>query len=133
MESSLGNDAEPYVIGTIDEGIMNSDYSCKKVDCLRCITRRTQSTDECFYCPIAQGCAWCSAYNYQKFGTPNKRATYICDMHKVRILGVSYFWNKYFRLNNKKERFKIYLDDKSCLRIIDDKELSLLRELESDN
>ena len=40
----------------------------KERDCVKClkrIDRRTQSTDECFSCPIAEGCSWCSAYNYQ--------------------------------------------------------------------
>ena len=42
-------------------------------------------------CPIAAGCGWCSAYNYEVFGTPNKRATYICDMHKARCLANYYY------------------------------------------
>ena len=61
--------------------------------CLDCITRRSQSTDECFNCPIAGGCAWCSAYNYQITGTPDKRVTYICVMHKARVLANEYYWH----------------------------------------
>jgi len=38
------------------------------------------------------GCGWCSAYNYEVFGTPNKRATYICCMHKARVLANVYYW-----------------------------------------
>ena len=133
MESSLGTDILPYVIGNIDDGIMNTIDSCNKVNCLKCITRKSQSTSECFNCPVASGCAWCSAYNYQLFGTPNKRATFICDMHKVRVLGNCYFWNNYYRINNLPNRYKLYLDDESCLKIIDKEQLSLLRELESDN
>ena len=59
MESSLGNEREPLRIGNVDDGIAQcEEYKCN-VDCLNCITRRSQSTDECFYCPIAQGCSWC--------------------------------------------------------------------------
>lgn len=132
MQSSLGTSIDPYIIGDINEGIMNSSYSCDKVNCLNCITRKSQSTEECFNCSIASGCAWCSAYNYQIFGTPNKRATFICDMHKVRVLGNCYFWNKYYRLNNMKDRYKLNLDDDSCLKIIDKEQLLLLKELESE-
>lgn len=131
-EVSLGNQVEPYIIGNIEEGIGNSDYFNQKIHCLNCITRRSQSTEECFNCPIALGCAWCTAYNYQVFGTPNKRATFICDMHKARVLANCYFWNTLFRMVGSNRRFKLNLDNESCLKIIDEKELSLLRELESD-
>lgn len=132
MESSLGNSVPPYIIGNVNEGIMNSKDSCDKVNCLDCITRSSQSTQECMECPISAGCSWCSGYNYQEFGTPNKRATYTCDMNKARVLGNVYFWNKFYRLNGSKERVKLNLDDDSCLKIIDKKELSLLRELEKE-
>lgn len=36
---------------------------------------------------------WCTAYNYQIFGTPNKRATFICPMHKARVLANEYYWH----------------------------------------
>ena len=61
---------------------------------MSCITRRSQSTDECYYCPIASGCGWCSAYNYEVFGTPDQRATFICIMHKARALANVYYWRK---------------------------------------
>ena len=132
MESSLGTEVPPYIIGNVDDGIMNTEDSCNKINCLTCITMSSQSTKECMNCPINALCAWCSGYNYQEFGTPNKRATYICDMHKARVLGNIYFWNKLFRINGSKNRLKLPLDDESCLKIIDNKELSLLRELEKE-
>ena len=59
MPSSVGQDREKYVtIGTVETGIDQI-----VLNDMRQVTRRSQSTDECFYCPIAQGCAWCSAYN----------------------------------------------------------------------
>ena len=79
------------------------------VNCLKCIDRRTQSTDECFYCPIAKGCSWCSAFNYQTFGTANKRATYICVMHKARALANAYYWNMYYMKKGLSYRFKVFV------------------------
>lgn len=63
MESSLGDDAPPIIIGSVD-GIFETDEYKEIKRCLDCITRRSQSTDECFNCPIADGCGWCSAWNY---------------------------------------------------------------------
>lgn len=90
MESSVGSKVEPYIIGTIADGINCKPEHCDRIHCFECVTRKSQSTDECFNCPIAYGCGWCSAYNYETFGTPNKRATYICCMHKARSLAVVY-------------------------------------------
>lgn len=133
MESSIGNEVEPYIIGNVFDGIGKTQKTCDKISCLDCITRRSQSTDECFNCKIAKGCAWCSAYNYQEFGTPNKRATYICIMHKARALANCYFWNKYFRYYNINKRFKLWLNDEECLKIIDKDELELLHQLEKED
>ena len=68
---------------------------CKNcVNKLRSINRITQSTQECISCPIAKGCSWCQAYNYQiSNGNFNYRATYICCMHKAISLANCYFWN----------------------------------------
>lgn len=131
-ESSVGPDVEPFIIGNVDDGIAKKPDEIERIKCLSCITRRSQSTDECFNCSIGSGCAWCSGYNYQKFGTPNHRATYICDMHKARVLANCYFWNKYFRLNNDKRRFRLFLENDKCLEIINKDELSILKQLESE-
>ncbi len=129
MESSLNGQQEPYSIGDVDNGIGYCDcYKCR-LNYLNSIDRRTQSIDECFYCPIAEGCSWCSAYNYQVFGTPNKRATFICVMHKARALGNYYFWNKYYRKHNMKKRMEIFVPDEWALEIISESELEMLKEL----
>lgn len=131
MESSLGSDQEPIKIGNIYDGIMTTEKECNCVACLRSIDRKSQSTDECFNCPIAEGCSWCTAYNYQEFGTPDKRATYICPMHKARALANAYFWNMGFRVSNQAKRFKIYIPEEWALEIIDEDEWKLLKLLES--
>lgn len=129
MESSLGTDQKPLRIGDVDNGVGTCEEHKCTIDCLQCITRRSQSTDECFYCPIAEGCSWCSAYNYQVYGTPNARATFICIMHKARALANVYFWNKYYRKRGEKKYMKNYVPDEWALEIIDEDELNMLKEL----
>ena len=59
MPTSVGRNRDSYVTcGNVKDG---RDMSL--LEDMRSVTRRSQSTDECFYCPIAAGCAWCSAYN----------------------------------------------------------------------
>lgn len=63
MESSLGNQVEPIIIGNVNTGIM-TDAKCRNcINCLKTVNRISQSTEECLDCPIAEGCAWCQAYN----------------------------------------------------------------------
>lgn len=127
MESSLGNQQEPYSIGDVDSGICQTECDRCRVECLKKIDRRTQSTDECFNCPIAEGCSWCTAYNYQIFGTPDARATYICIMHKARALANAYFWNRYYKKNKINKRMKLYIPKEWALEIITEKEWNLLK------
>lgn len=129
MKSSVGNDVKPLIIGNVDDGIATTK-SCKdNLKCMQCITRRSQSTDECFNCPIATGCGWCTAYNYQKFGTCDKRATYICIMHKAASLATAYYWNSVYRKLGDTERFKINCKKDWALDIIDEDEYNLLLNL----
>lgn len=130
MESSLGNSVPPLIIGNVWDGIMQ-DAKC--INCaknLQAVTRITQSTEECITCPIAQGCAWCQAYNYQDSGDVNHRATYICVMHQARALANAYFWNRYYLQNGINKRMKLWLEDEKALKIIPIEELALLRLLQ---
>lgn len=95
MESSLGDDAEPIIIGSVEKGIATTQKQIDCINCMKSITRSSQSPEKCMTCPISRLCAWCTGYNYQKFGTVNKRATYICEMHKARVLANLYFWKKW--------------------------------------
>lgn len=133
MKSSLGNDQPPLSIGDVWRGIGNTPEDAQWIKCLACVTRRTESSDECFYCPIADGCAECSAYNYQVNGTPDSRCTFICDMHKARCLANSYFWNKWYRKTNSKERFKIYCPKEWALEIIPEDEFQMLLDLSKED
>ena len=129
MESSLGNEIKPLRIGHVDTGIATK---CEEKECIKClsaITRRSQSTDECYYCPIAEGCSWCSAYNYQEFGTVDHRATYICEMHKARSLANVYFWNRLYKKLGLRDRFIMYLPKDEALKIVTEKEYEMLEQL----
>ena len=130
MESSLGDDQPPIIIGEVDNGLAMRDSEIETLKCLKCINRKSQSTEECFNCPIAAGCSWCSGYNYQVFGTPNKRATYICDMHKARVLANTYFWNQYYIKNNIPKRIKNHCPKEWALEIIPEEEYNYLLSLE---
>lgn len=98
-ENCLGSDS--YKIGDLTTGIMNKPEYVERVNCLSGITRRSLSTDECYNCPIARNCGWCSACNYMVTGNPNNRITNICIMHKARTLGVIYHWNRYAQIKNE--------------------------------
>ena len=133
MKSSLGNDQPPLSFGDVWNGIGQTPEDAQWIKCLACVTRRSESSDECFYCPIAEGCAECSAYNYQINGTPDSRCTFICDMHKARCLANSYFWNKWYRKTNSKERIKIYCPKEWALEIIPEDEFQMLLDLSKED
>ncbi len=130
MPNSLGPGIQPLIIGHVDHGVMATPEECSCVHCLHAVDRRTQSTDKCFDCPIAEGCSWCSAYNYQRFGTVDHRATFICPMHKARALANLYFWNKGYRLAGMSKRMENHVPDAWALEIIGKAELDELKALE---
>lgn len=129
MESSLGDERERYSIGHIDKGVGDTKRHKDRIKCLNCISRRTESTDECYYCPIADGCSLCSAYNYQVFGTPDSRATYICIMHKARALANIYYWNKVYLKLDVDRYFENNVPEEWALEIISKEELDMLNDL----
>ena len=128
MESSLGKEREPIVIGSINTNDNNEKY-LKNLEDLKKITRQSQSTEECLTCPIAAGCGWCSGWNYQLYGTPNKRCTYICPMHKARVLANVYYWNKLYKIKNQDKVFELNLPKEECLKFINENEYNMLLEL----
>lgn len=94
MESSLNGKQKPLNIGNIFHGVFYTPEEKENAKILSNITRKEQSTEECYYCDVARGCGWCSAFNYEELGTPRKRLTYICKMHKARAKANKYFWDK---------------------------------------
>lgn len=124
MKSSLGSDAEPFYIGDVKNGIGYNPVTKARILNLKSITRRSQSTDECFNCPIAKGCGVCSAYNYQIFKTANKRATFICQMHKARACASAYF---HLRADAK---YELHITDDMALEIMNLKNFTEFKKLQ---
>jgi radical SAM peptide maturase (CXXX-repeat target family) len=129
MESSLGTDIKPLIIGNANDGLASKQCEKDCLHCLNCVTRRTQNNDECFYCPLAAGCSNCLAYDYQDSGDLNHRATYICEMHKARSLANVYYWNMYYQKNNIDKKFKMHCPKDWALKIISEDEYNMLLDL----
>lgn len=129
MESSMGTDQPGLVIGDVVNGIGQRECEKDCIHCLKAITRRSQSTDECFWCPIAEGCSWCSAYNYQVNGTADKRATYICVMQKARTLAIVYYWNTYYKKHNRDKVIDMWCPKEWAVPIIGEEEYDKLAAL----
>lgn len=118
MDSSLNGAQPPILIGNVDRGYLASESDVKNIEKISNITRRSQSTDECYYCPIAAGCAWCSGLNYQETGSANCRVTHICIMHKARALANVYYWNKLYEHLGLDKKFINYVNDIDIDQII---------------
>lgn len=117
MKYSLADKTLPEMeIGNIKKGI-EPESENKFLQEINHITRRSQSTDECFNCSVASGCAWCTAYNYDEFKTPNKRATYICEMHKTRSLVNYYYWNKVYKKEGMSDTHPLNLSEQDIQMI----------------
>lgn len=128
MESSLGSSYPPLIIGDYT-GVYNSEETQNLLKELKAVTRRSQSSDECFNCPIAFGCGWCSAWNYQENGTVDKRSTNQCWMHRARSLANSYYQNKIFEQTGNNKRLPVYLNREIATQIISDEEYDNLLKL----
>lgn len=87
-------DKKAWIIGNVNDGIDKN-----KLRPFLTLDRRTQSTQECFDCEVANGCAWCQGENYDAAETPTafQRSIAICKMHKARVRANNYYWNKLYR------------------------------------
>lgn len=116
MESSIGQNQSPYIIGNINDGIGYNQQTKNMIVGLD-VSYQSQSPQECLDCPVSSECGWCSALNYQEFGTINKRTTYTCLMHKARVLANYYYQNKmggnYPFLINKQDAINIIGEDET--------------------
>lgn len=121
MKSSLGSDQPPIVVGSVN-GVYQTEEEKTLYKSLNAITRRSQSTNECFNCQIAAGCGWCSAWNYQQNGSCNIRSTNICWMHRARSLVNSYYCNNYYRQIQSLQRMPVYLNREIATQMISNDE-----------
>lgn len=105
MEDSLNGQVPPFIVGDVERGFVPTEEQKQKILELKKVNTYTQSSDECRNCPIAKGCAWCQAYNYQCTGCVNQRVTFICPMHKARCLANEYYWNKLYKKHGVDKTF----------------------------
>jgi uncharacterized protein len=81
-----------------DVGDINNGYNYEKLEAFLNLTMVDQSSPECIDCDFDSGCAWCTGWNYDRFGSIFKRATFICKMHKARVLANEYYYEKLEKL-----------------------------------
>jgi radical SAM peptide maturase (CXXX-repeat target family) len=132
MPTSVGNDVKDLCIGNIDDGLVGREQDSEVLKLLDSITRRSQTNDICFDCPIGNDCASCSALGHTVFGTPNKKATFTCIQMIAEALANVYYWNNLYL---KYESFNLIprinnVPDDWALLVIDDNELYELKLLE---
>lgn len=128
MKHSLRKGREEKPMGNLTDGLDRKEEN-KWLKHLCSITMSSQSTEECLNCKVASGCSLCTAFNYDEFGDPNVRATYICEMHKARVLANVYYWNRLYKKFNLDKTFELNLDDDMALKIICKEELENLKKL----
>jgi radical SAM peptide maturase (CXXX-repeat target family) len=80
---------EGFPIGDIEKG-----YDYERMSAFLNLTKTDQSCSTCMNCDIEAGCAWCTGYNYDKTGSIMKRATFICALHKARVMASKYYYEK---------------------------------------
>lgn len=115
------------ILGNVEEGYLANEETKGNFDFLQSITRSSQSTDECMNCPVAKGCGWCTACNFELTGTPNKRLTNICNAHKARVLATDYYYNKrYLELGDCRPK-RVYLPEEEALKFISKEEYDNLK------
>lgn len=129
MKSSLGDSVPEVIIGDLTTGIMKNDKYSALVEKMRSCDRRNQSTDECFYCPIASGCTWCSGYAYQYYKGFGRRTTFICDTHKAEALACAYYWNRYYLESGDEGYRENHCPKNWALEIIPEEEWNMIESL----
>lgn len=124
---------EEQPIGDIWKGLDTRENN-NWLDKLCSVTRTSQLCHEdnkkCLTCPISSGCSLCTAYNYDEFGDPNHKATYICDTHKARVLANVYHWNNLYKHLNLDKKFKCNVPKDWALEIISEGEYDRLLKLQ---
>lgn len=133
MPTSVGKDKQDLCIGNIDDGIKGREQGSEILKMMDNITRRSQSNDICYECPLSNDCAWCSALSHTVYGNPGKRPMFICIQMIAEALANVYYWNL---LNIKHPEYGLYVrknnvPDEWALLVIDNDELDHLKKIEA--
>lgn len=133
MNYSISNpDVKEQPIGDVWKGLdAKEDNEFLKELCKIDMITQCQHEDnkKCLTCPIASGCSLCTGFNYDYYGDPNHKATFICDMHKARVLANVYFWNKLYKQLDINKTFKSNISKEWALEIISEEEYNKLIKL----
>lgn len=125
----------PFIVGTLEHGVCYTEKEQRNNDSFDGVTAWSCADEECRNCPIASACGYCSAYNYETYGTVNKRTKFHCNTHRVRYL-VTYYYQQSYKLKTGKDFGynmdpKLLLDDDMIINLIGEDEFKILKELES--
>lgn len=119
-----------FTLGNLNGGLIKTKESIANIEYLKKITYKSQSDKKCLECSIKGGCGWCTAYNCEATGDPNKRVTNICIMHQARVLAHYYFYNKICNLIDRKEdKLKIRIPEDWAINIIGKEEFEMIKNL----
>lgn len=130
---SIGKEkANKIIIGDCFNGLFKSESSKNIKKELDSITFTSQSPKKCIDCPVSLNCGWCSAYNYELYGTANKRYTGICYAHKGRVLGYYYYYNRRCIELGDRDPAKINLPYNEVVDILGKEEADYLFNLEKE-
>lgn len=132
MPTSVGDNVEDLCIGSVQEGFIGREQNSSILAMMDKITRRSQTNDICFECPLSNDCAACLALGHTVFGTPNKRCSFICIQMIAEALANVYYWNN---LLLKHPTWDLHVrrnvvPDEWSLLVIDEYELESLKVLE---
>ena len=132
MPTSVGNNVKDLKMGSVKEGFIGREENSEVLNMMDKITRRSQTNDICFECPLSNTCASCSALSHTVYGTPNKRTYFSCIQSIAEHLANVYYWN---RLLIKHPEYNLsvrknVIPDEWSLLVIDKDELDDLKLIE---
>lgn len=133
MPTSVGDDKDDLCMGHIDSGLIGRSSGSEIIAMMDRNTRRGQTNDICYNCPIGDDCASCSALGVTVFNNNNKKVTFICIQMIAEALANVYYWNA---LLIKKPEYDLVVrknnvPDEWALLVIDKDELEFLKKLEA--
>jgi hypothetical protein len=133
MPTSVGDEVQDLSIGNIETGMIGREQNSPVLAMMDNITRRSQSNDICYDCPISSDCAWCSALGHTIHGNPGKKTQFICIQMIAEALANVYYWNL---LNIKIPKYNLgvrknNVPDQWALLVIDADELDFLKKIEA--
>lgn len=132
--TSLEDDVEPFIIGTLDDGIGYDDKTLNNFNHM-IKDRKHMSSFKCYNCPISQSCNNCLGNDYNRFRENMHRCVGVCNINIADNLARVYGINKIYRKKEKTDpnyffkSFHNLVPDSWALNIIDRNELDMIKYL----